>query len=205
MSMRADARVMASTAPRNAREPGSPEWCYQTMNLMKHSFQSIQSDHQRFENYLDELREHRAWEKVPIDAPYGSEERMLEVEIGKHIEQIQEDLAAAKRVQKAALVTTGKVMSEGRPKLGNLPSFSQRERASQNGVSPRTQRRLDAIARQRPDLLEEVRAGRLSANRAALEAGIDREPSAFERLQRAIERFGSELTPEERQQLKDML
>ena len=39
------------------------EWCYQTMNLMKRSYESLHIDHQRFEGYLRELREHRAWER----------------------------------------------------------------------------------------------------------------------------------------------
>jgi len=40
----------------------------------------------------------------------------------------------------------GNVLPEGRPKkLGNLPSLSQAERAKQNGISLRTQKKLDIL------------------------------------------------------------
>ena len=52
---------------------------------------------------------------------------------------------------------------------------SQAARAGKAGVSRYTQQKLDRLARDRPDLLAEVRAGRLSAHRAALEAGIVKE------------------------------
>ena len=71
-------REAASTAPLNTRVPGSPEWCYQTMSLLKHSYRHIHADQERFTHYLTELREHRAWEKVPVDNPYGSEDKMLD-------------------------------------------------------------------------------------------------------------------------------
>jgi hypothetical protein len=83
---------MASTAPRGSREPGSPLWCYQTMNLMSHSYQGLDIDHKRFVQYLAELREHKAWEKVPIEQPYGSETKMLEMELGKRIDEIEVEI-----------------------------------------------------------------------------------------------------------------
>jgi hypothetical protein len=46
------------------------------------------------------------------------------------------------------------------------------DRAAASGISLRTQRKLDMLARKRPDLLEEVKAGRMSAHAAAVEAGI---------------------------------
>ena len=50
----------------------------------------------RFEDYLSELRQHRAWKKVPIDQPYGSEERMLVAELGKHSDQRDAEIKLAK-------------------------------------------------------------------------------------------------------------
>jgi hypothetical protein len=66
--------------------------------------------------------------------------------------------AASERGQKAAAATTGEVLPEGRPpkeKLGKLPS-SQDDRATENGVSLRTQRKLDTLAREHPDLHAKV-------------------------------------------------
>jgi len=59
-------------------------------------------DHQRFEEYLAELREHRAWEKVPVDEPYGSEDKMLAVELGKRADEIRAQLRDIKAQQAAA-------------------------------------------------------------------------------------------------------
>jgi hypothetical protein len=61
---------------------------------------------------------------------------------------------------------------------------SQQERADRAGVSVRTQRKLDHLANVRPDLLGEVRGGRLSAHAAAREAGIVKDPDPFRELKR---------------------
>jgi hypothetical protein len=90
-------REAAGTAPRNSRVPGSPEWCYQTMGLLKSSYRHIHIDQEHFTHYLNELREHRAWEKVPVDHPYGSEEKMLVAELGKRVDEIRAELDAAKQ------------------------------------------------------------------------------------------------------------
>jgi hypothetical protein len=83
-------------------------------------------------------------------------------------------MTAALRIEAAAGATTGEVLPSGKVNQwsGTLPSQTQRARAEAAGISVRTQRKLDRLARDRPDLLAEVRAGRLSAHRAALEAGI---------------------------------
>jgi hypothetical protein len=89
-------RIAASTAPRGSRTPGSPLWCYQTMNLMRDSYKIFNIDHKRFAQYLAELREHKALEKVPIDCPYGGEAKMLKIELGKRVDEIEAELKAAR-------------------------------------------------------------------------------------------------------------
>jgi hypothetical protein len=72
-------------------------------------------------------------------------------------------------VQAAAEVTTGDVLPEGRPPTdtAQFAQLTQETRAEEAGVSRRTQQKLDALARRRPDLLDEVRAGRKSAHAVA--------------------------------------
>ncbi len=73
----------------------------------------------------------------------------------------------------AAQATTGEVVpvkAGQRTDLDNL-SRSQSERAAAAGVGIVTQKKLDALARRAPALLDEVRAGRLSAHAAAVKAG----------------------------------
>lgn len=72
---------------------------------------------------------------------------------------------------------------------------SQSSRAKQNGVSRRTQIKLDRLAKDRPDLLAKVKFGELSVNAAAMEAGIVKAPS---RVDRAITAF-RQLSDDERQ------
>ncbi len=83
-------------------------------------------------------------------------------------------MTAALRIETAAGAATGQVLASGKVNQwpGNLPDQTQRARARAAGISVRTQRKLDRLARDRPDLLAEVKAGRMSAHRAALEAGI---------------------------------
>ena len=91
-------REAAGTAPLNTRVPGSAEWCYQTMSQLKVYYRSINTNHGMFTRYLNELREHRAWEKVPVEAPYGSEDEMLFGELGKYTAEIRAQLAEAARL-----------------------------------------------------------------------------------------------------------
>ena len=62
---------------------------------------------------------------------------------------------------------------------------SQSMRAESNGISPRQQRKLDALARRAPALLEEVRRGEKSTHRACLEAGIVKPPTPLDLFKRA--------------------
>jgi len=65
--------------------------------------------------------------------------------------------------------------ADGTVNPGNGSQFSHRTqsgRAQTNGVSPAQQKKFDALARRAPALLNKVRAGRMSAHRACIEAGI---------------------------------
>jgi hypothetical protein len=65
--------------------------------------------------------------------------------------------------------TDGEVAPEGRPpaETNQIGQLSRTSMAQDNGVSRSTQQKLDALARKRPDLLEKVKAGELSAHRIA--------------------------------------
>lgn len=101
---------------------------------------------------------------------------------------------AGERTAAAARATTGEVLpadgsvnqhtlAEGRQIA--YPPPSQSSRAARSGVSPRQQRKLDALARRAPALLEEVRQGKKSCHRACVEAGIVKLPTLMEVAQRA--------------------
>lgn len=97
------------------------------------------------------------------------------------------------RVKAAAEAATSEVLPRGQPKvMSNCDITSQGERAAENGVSRYTAWKHARLARERPDLLEDVRAGRMSTHAAAVAAGIVRQPSPLEKAQRAFERLEGE-------------
>ena len=77
------------------------------------------------------------------------------------------------------------MLPEGRPKKLTKFASSRAERAAEAGISHYQQQKLDALARQRPDLLEQVKAGTMSTHAAALAAGIVKPPDQLKILKRA--------------------
>ena len=63
---------------------------------------------------------------------------------------------------------------------------SQSARAESNGISDRTQRKLDRLAKDRPDLLQRVKDKELSVQKAAIEAGIVNVPTRLEKALKPI-------------------
>jgi hypothetical protein len=81
---------------------------------------------------------------------------------------------ASERAAKAAEVTTPDITPNGqgeRVDIGNLPKLSQGDRAQQNGIGERTQRKLDCLARDFPEIHKRVVSGELSTHAAYILAG----------------------------------
>lgn len=88
-------------------------------------------------------------------------------------------------IREAAANTTGEVLPRGDTRYQPERIKSQTERATANGVSIRTQAKLDYLARQAPELLELVKCGQLSVDRAYKQSrGIRRKLTPLERVQR---------------------
>ncbi len=97
------------------------------------------------------------------------------------------------RIQKAARTTTGDVLSRGgdHSSKSRQKIVSQAERAAANGISIRTQAKLDYLARYYPEKLAAVATGKISAERAYREV---RGQAEGKRLRRLLETA----TPEQR-------
>ena len=80
---------------------------------------------------------------------------------------------------------------ENKPEICRIES-AQSARAESNGISDRTQRKLDRLAKDRPDLLERVQAGGLSVHRAAMDAGFVKPESGLTALNRAWEKASAD-------------
>jgi hypothetical protein len=110
------------------------------------------------ERWVDRLRKleaHEAWTKVPPEKPYGSLEALLKAEIGTGVEES---------------IKVVKLRRRGRPTLqetdkGNNVTLKMRGNYAEYLAA--------RIARDRPDILERMKAGEFSSVRqAAKEAGI---------------------------------
>ena len=69
---------MANVGPRELKEPGSPAWCWQTVSLLQNMWGSIDSSISRYLEVWEAAEEHRVWETIPSEAPYGSIDLMKE-------------------------------------------------------------------------------------------------------------------------------
>jgi hypothetical protein len=72
-----------------------------------------------------------------------------------------DNITTARRVQAAANATEPEQLLAhgGLRTKGQIAACSQEVRATDAGISPRTQRKLDHLAAHRPDLMAQVRAG----------------------------------------------
>ena len=86
-------RKMSDTAPRDSRQPGCPEWCYQTLNLLAMGWQSYELNVERLTDYYESICVFKAWEKIPVGKPYGSKEALLKAELGIDDEDFYKALA----------------------------------------------------------------------------------------------------------------
>jgi hypothetical protein len=122
------------------------------------------------------------------------------------------DVTAAERTQAAAGKTTKEVVQQHGGDRRSEKAISRTEsvletrkqRAEENGVSMDTQAKLDALARQAPELLAKVQAGEMSCHRACVEAGIVREPTPVERIEREFRRLGRRVRQQVLQRLRDI-
>lgn len=154
-------RERSQVGPRDQKRVGSPEWCWQTIDLLKIRWEKMSDDEREFERTLEELKQARAWERVPPDEPYGSLERLIESEIGKPAEQI-----SAKIREVGELRRQGRPTTEERENKGNNITFIRRRGTSPEYLTAR-------IARDRPDILERMKSGEFrSVRAAALAAGL---------------------------------
>jgi hypothetical protein len=93
-------------------------------------------------------------------------------------ESIRQGLPFRKRSQTAAIATRVEdvLPSDGSVNQYRVPKFDTHQggRADKNGISRYQQNKLDKLARQAPQLLAEVQAGRMSVNAAFIEDEIGR-------------------------------
>jgi hypothetical protein len=149
------------------KEPGSVEWCYQTANALQYLWTRAEPAYERYLEILREADEHRIWEKVPPDSPYGSRAAFLQaIGIGN------EDAVERRRQEMEIMaLTVGPSQKHGTNQHTREGGCAHEHNLKweSNSAKALTAR----IARDRPDILERMKVGEfLSARQAAIAAGI---------------------------------
>jgi hypothetical protein len=200
---------MAEVIRPKGTEEGSYEWMSTTANLARHWASNSDRDARQLVKYLRDLKNHN-WRQLILGADNWDhfcreilgyepefiqemEEGVAILERQGHEGTISEDMAtAAGRSELAANATTGEVLAPHTHPDGQFAYQIQSERARSSGISPRQQRKLDALARRAPNLLNAVKAGELSTHRACVQAGIVKEPTGYQLLCRAWDKASKE-------------
>ena len=163
-----DQDLASMSGPRTMKEPGSVDWCWQTVSALQHMWQSLHLNYEHYITILNEAEDEAIWEKIPQGQPYGSKAKMLaQVEVG-------DSKDVRKRMRMQTLAAQAKALQkQGRPANGtsgdeNVYSDSLKPKG---GADPKYL--LQRIARDRPDILQRVTDGEFtSALAAARAAGI---------------------------------
>jgi hypothetical protein len=147
----------AVSGPRSLKATGSPDWCWQTVDLLKRYLYNIEQTWRQADEVVSELREVSAWNVIPSEAPYGTFDKMCRELLGMPARDV------AKRIDREKIKALGPPQG-GRPRKEN-------QGATQVFTHNTT---LDFIARLKrddPGLAKRVVAGEITPNAAAREKG----------------------------------
>lgn len=205
---------MAELIRPKGTEEGSYEWLQTKAELARKWAGFTDRDVRELVKYLADLRAHR-WQQLILGADNWDHfcREILGYEPG-FIREMEEGVSILKarghegtispamassasgRSAKAAEATTGEVLPAGvnqHTPVEEVRQFAgpQTNRAESNGISPRQQRKLDALARQAPELLEKVKEGEISTHRACVQAGIVKVRSPLEEMKWRYPRLSS--------------
>lgn len=152
-----DAREVrrAQVGPRELKEPRSREYAIQTLYALKRYLDAVQVDEGRVREELEKVEKYRHWEVLG----YPSKDALLKAETGLDEQGIE------RKLDERRIGIPGGQAGPGRGKktADNISRFSHGTQASYT---------LARLERDRPELAVRVRAGELSANAAAIEAGF---------------------------------
>ena len=151
-------RDRAQVGPRQLKEPGSPDWCWQTVSYLKDCMRHVGEEWRQAEQVLEDLVKTRAWQVIPPEQPYGTLNKMLKAEVGLD-ERAIKDL-----IRRARLPDHGGDRRSAEFQVNNVNL-----KAGGGNAETYTIRRL---RRDHPELAERVERGELSAHKAAVKAGI---------------------------------
>ena len=190
---------------RATKEKGDKQWCWQTISYLQTIWKSLDLDYKRYIETWEEAEEHKVWEKVPYDNPFGSKEEMLkQLAIG-------DDTRAKQRidVQPIAARVRRKYGHGGDRRSKAFQGYHDNLEKPQRGTNP--DYLLGRILNTRPDIFERYEMGWFpSAAAAAAAAGIEwvKRPKTLtlgKNVERVADRLKTHYTPDELQRIRDRL
>jgi len=156
-------RERASIGPLALKQVGTVEHAYQMLEVLKMMFQSKETSVRRWQETLDMVEEHRVYDLVPPEQPYGSIDTLLAAEIGAGK---AESVQVVKGYADAA-----KALAEHGGDRKTLQHQGNNITLMLRGTS--ADYLTARIARDRPDILERMKTGEFSSVRqAGIEAGF---------------------------------
>jgi hypothetical protein len=156
-------REVALSGPRVAKQPGSVEWCWQTVDYLKNSISHVSEQWAQAQQVIEELKKTKAWQVIPPEQPYGAFDALLKEELGFNEKQINEMIANAE------------LAANGGDRRSKEFQFDNIKLKNSGGTSDtytlRRLRRDYKLGTLKEDLAAQVESGELSANAAAIQAG----------------------------------
>lgn len=192
-------------------EPGSHPWAVAIRNKLLLLLSHAETTESNVSTYLDLFIQYEAYKQLEDESgrPFDSLEEFIKTRKPFGLDDNERIKLwarnARQRVEAAASETTGEVLPVGAPR-GNVNALKDRviasattvetngkfshlnstqfDRAKKNGISDRTQRKLDYLARNATDLLHKVQDGELSADRAYKMARGIKDPTPLDLLKK---------------------
>jgi hypothetical protein len=172
----------ALSGPRSLNPTGSPDWCWQTVDLLKRYLFNIEQTWRQADEVVSELREVSAWKVIPPEAPYGSFDRMCREVLGMPARDV------AKRIDREKIKALGPNGGDRR----SLDFQSNTTRLKIDSAVPDADYITARLKRDDPELAERVVRGEVTPNAAAREKGW-RKPrivlSSPERVAASLRRY----------------
>jgi hypothetical protein len=175
--------------PVNTLAPGSPQWIRARVSSLEWMMSGEAVSFERVANIVSELREHDAWMRYPVDAPWGSLDGMMLAVCGRTWDDFRAHFIG--RMDALKVAATPKGAPRGAPE-GNQnarkhePEPEENKGGSRHLCSSYTKNTAEhVVARLKREadtdpgkaaLLAQVEAGEVTPNRAAVIAGYRKPP-----------------------------
>lgn len=160
------AMPLPPSGPRSLNPAGSPEWCWQTVDLLKRYLFNIEQTWRQADEVVGELKGVHAEKILPSpDRPYGSFDKLCKELLGMRAQEV------AKRIDREKIKALG-------PHGGDRRSNQLQVGGAANlKVGANTADYVTArLKREDPELAGRVISGEISADAAARQKGWRREP-----------------------------